>query len=85
MKGTYLMAKHFAKALDGKTGTFINMSSAAGVFASPGQAAYCSNKAAGIRIIEELHLGMSSPHCLTLSRIPHPRPPLPLQDRRPPH
>lgn len=51
------MAKHLAKTLDGKPGTLINVSSGNGLFTSPGQSSYCCNKAAGVRIIEQLHVG----------------------------
>ena len=51
------MAKYFSKALAGKEGTFINMSSTNAILTSPGQSAYCGNKAAGHRVTEQIHLG----------------------------
>lgn len=56
-KGTYLVAKYFAKALNGQEGTLINTSSGSALFTSPTQSSYCANKAAGLRIIEQLHIG----------------------------
>jgi NAD(P)-dependent dehydrogenase (short-subunit alcohol dehydrogenase family) len=50
------MAKHFAKALDGKTGSLISISSGNGIFTSPAQSSYCANKVAALRIIEQLHI-----------------------------
>lgn len=73
------MAKYFAKALEGKEGTFISINSGNGIMTSPGQSSYCSNKAAGVRIVEQLHLGNhllpSSPVYLPTLILTHQRSP----------
>lgn len=55
------MAKYLAKALNGKEGTLINVSSGNAIFTAPGQSSYSCNKAAGHRITEQVHLGKLLP------------------------
>lgn len=56
------MAKYFAKLLNGRQGTLINLSSGNAIFTSYGQSSYCANKVASLRIIEQLHVGKQPSH-----------------------